>query len=73
MSPKRILNVDVSNCPSVQNRLKDFIKEEPVSNFMLNRFLYRGGLIGKIQPTRFLNNQVLRRGFLLYQKISVNF
>ena len=60
-------------CPRVQNRLKDFIKEEPVSNFMLNRFLYRGGLIGKFKPTRFLKNKVLRRGVLLYHKISVNF
>ena len=45
MSPKRILNVDLSDIYlSVQNFSIDFRRQEPVSNFRLNRFLYRGGL-----------------------------
>ena len=40
---------------------------EPVSNFRLNRFLYRGGLIGKFQPNKFLKSRFLAScGVLLY-------
>ena len=34
-------------CPSVQIFFIDFRKEGHVSNFRLNRFLYRGDLSGK--------------------------
>ena len=48
MSPKRILHVHLSDLPKCRElRFIDFRKYEPVSNFMLNRFLYRGCLTGK--------------------------
>ena len=40
---------------------------EPVSNFRLNRFLYRGGLTGKFQPNKLLKSRFLAScGVLLY-------
>ena len=50
MSPKRILNYLL--CPSEQNFFIDFRKQEPVSNFRLNRFLYRAVLTSNFSPTR---------------------
>ena len=48
ISPKRILNVDLSSLPECTEYFKiDFRKQETVSNFRVNRFLYRGGLTGK--------------------------
>ena len=48
MSPKRILHVHLSDLPKCRElRFIDFRKYEPVSNFRLNRFLYRGCLTGK--------------------------
>ena len=47
MSPKRILNVESAYLPKCTELLKRlFRKQDPVSNFTLNRFLYRGGLTG---------------------------
>ena len=44
MSPKRILNVDLPCLPKGAEFFNiDFRKQEPVSNFRLNRFLYRWG------------------------------
>ena len=48
MSPKKILNVDLSCLPKCADFFNiDFRKQETVSNFRVNRFLYRGGLSGK--------------------------
>ena len=48
ISPKRILNVDLSSLPKCTEYFNiDFRKQETVSNFRVNRFLYRGGLTGK--------------------------
>ena len=48
MSPKKILNVDLSCLPKCADFFTiDFRKQETVSNFRVNRFLYRGGLTGK--------------------------
>ena len=46
MSPKRILHVDFNILFAQEYRIFfiDFIKEKPVSNFRLNRFVYRRGL-----------------------------
>ena len=42
-------------CLNVQNFFyTDFRKLEPVLNFRLNRFLFRGGLTDKFEPNRFL-------------------
>ena len=47
MSPKRILNVDLSYLLKNAEVLIDFRKYELVSNFRLNRLVYRGGLTDK--------------------------
>ena len=47
MSPKRILNVDLSYLLKNAEFFIDFRKYEPVSNFKLNRFLYRVSLTDK--------------------------
>ena len=42
----------------------DFRKYEPVSNFRLNRLLYRGGLNHKFQPAMFLKTRFLHAASL---------
>ena len=64
MSPKRILHVHLSHLPKCRELcFIDFRKYEPVSNFRLNRFLYRGCLTGKFSPNRFLKTMFLVAGF----------
>ena len=62
MSPKMILNVDLSNFPSVKHFFIDFRKKEPVLNFRPQRFLYRGDLTGKLLRNRFLKFKFLVAG-----------
>ena len=47
MSPKRILNVDLSYLLNNAEVFIDFRKYELVSNFRLNRLVYEGGLTDK--------------------------
>ena len=59
LSPKKILKVDLSYFPNCTERFFiDLRKYEPVSNFRLNRFLYGGGLSGKILYQQVHKNQV---------------
>ena len=72
MSPEKILNVDLFYLPKCTALfLVNFWTWEPVSNFRLNRFLYRRGLTGKfILAWRVLKSVVLTRGFFLYSSLS---
>ena len=48
MYPKRILNVDLSCLPKCTDFFNiDLTKQETVSNFRVNSFLYIGRLTGK--------------------------
>ena len=75
MSAKRILNVDLSYFPTCTELFFiDLRKYEPVSNFRLNRFLYRGGLSGKIYINRFIKTRFVVAGYLLlYKGFSFHF
>ena len=58
-------------CPSVQYFCIDFRKLEPVSYFrLLHRLLHRGTQLANFSLT-VLKNQLLTRGFLLYNKEKV--
>ena len=74
-SPKRILNVDLSYFPTCTELFFiDSRKYEPVSNFRPNRFLYRGGLSGKIYINRFMKTRFVVAGYLLlYKGFSFHF
>ena len=47
MSPKRILNVELSYLPKCTEFVIDFRTSERFQKFRVNRFLHRGGLTGK--------------------------
>ena len=75
LSPKKILKVDLSYFPNCTERFFiDLRKYEPVSNFRLKRFLYRGGLSGKIYINRFIKTRFVVAGYLLlYKGFSFHF
>ena len=73
MFPKRILNVDLPYLPKCTDFLL-FQKVRTCFKFQANRFFYRGGLTGKLQPNRFLKFRFLvasrTRGFFVSSPLS---